>query len=143
MNDWKWFMWVNDNIFTPCILLSYVKMIFVVYAEKHGTCSSSVVRDEYGYFLTALNVYFKYNVTVRFWAYNWFATLHDICINFLLFPLLLLFLHKCFIIVHVRFIWSLHTYWNWELSLWIEWVSLCISRTDWAEIDFSTRIFWN
>ncbi|KAI5679857.1 hypothetical protein M9H77_01084 [Catharanthus roseus] len=31
--------------------------------EKHGTCSSSVVRDEHGYFLTALNVYFKYNVT--------------------------------------------------------------------------------
>ncbi|KAL3724997.1 hypothetical protein ACJRO7_030069 [Eucalyptus globulus] len=31
--------------------------------EKHGTCSSPVVRDEYNYFLTALNVYFKYNVT--------------------------------------------------------------------------------
>lgn len=31
--------------------------------EKHGTCSSPVVQDEYGYFLTALNVYFKYNVT--------------------------------------------------------------------------------
>ncbi|XP_021762756.1 ribonuclease 2-like isoform X1 [Chenopodium quinoa] len=31
--------------------------------EKHGTCSSPVVRDEYNYFLTGLNVYFKYNVT--------------------------------------------------------------------------------
>lgn len=31
--------------------------------EKHGTCSSPVVRDEYNYFLTTLNVYFKYNVT--------------------------------------------------------------------------------
>lgn len=31
--------------------------------EKHGTCSSSVVHDEYSYFVTALNVYFKYNVT--------------------------------------------------------------------------------
>ncbi|KAK3031827.1 hypothetical protein RJ639_035964 [Escallonia herrerae] len=31
--------------------------------EKHGTCSSPVVRDEYSYFLTTLNVYFKYNVT--------------------------------------------------------------------------------
>ncbi|KAK6122180.1 hypothetical protein DH2020_021999 [Rehmannia glutinosa] len=31
--------------------------------EKHGTCSSSVTGDEYTYFLTALNVYFKYNVT--------------------------------------------------------------------------------
>lgn len=31
--------------------------------EKHGTCSSPVVRDEYSYFITTLNVYFKYNVT--------------------------------------------------------------------------------
>ncbi|CAL9023064.1 unnamed protein product [Prunus brigantina] len=31
--------------------------------EKHGTCSSPVARDEYNYFLTTLNVYFKYNVT--------------------------------------------------------------------------------
>ncbi|PQM42298.1 ribonuclease 2 [Prunus yedoensis var. nudiflora] len=31
--------------------------------EKHGTCSSPVARDEYSYFLTTLNVYFKYNVT--------------------------------------------------------------------------------
>ncbi|GLT46097.1 hypothetical protein SLA2020_198800 [Shorea laevis] len=31
--------------------------------EKHGTCSFPVARDEYSYFLTTLNVYFKYNVT--------------------------------------------------------------------------------
>ncbi|XP_054784268.1 ribonuclease 2-like [Prosopis cineraria] len=31
--------------------------------EKHGTCSFPVFRDEYNYFLTTLNVYFKYNVT--------------------------------------------------------------------------------
>ncbi|XP_062081461.1 ribonuclease 2-like [Humulus lupulus] len=31
--------------------------------EKHGTCSSPVVWDEYSYFLTTLNLYFKYNVT--------------------------------------------------------------------------------
>ncbi|KAK1398051.1 Ribonuclease T(2) [Heracleum sosnowskyi] len=31
--------------------------------EKHGTCSSPVVKDEYGYFITTLNVYFKFNVT--------------------------------------------------------------------------------
>ncbi|CAN1236049.1 Ribonuclease 2, partial [Linum grandiflorum] len=31
--------------------------------EKHGTCSSAVTGDEYNYFLTGLNVYFKYNVT--------------------------------------------------------------------------------
>ncbi|XP_031259045.1 ribonuclease 2 [Pistacia vera] len=31
--------------------------------EKHGTCSSPVTGDEYSYFLTTLNVYFKYNVT--------------------------------------------------------------------------------
>ncbi|KAK7349455.1 hypothetical protein VNO77_06834 [Canavalia gladiata] len=30
---------------------------------KHGTCSYPVVRNEYDYFLTVLNVYFKYNVT--------------------------------------------------------------------------------
>ncbi|MBA0733025.1 hypothetical protein Gogos_017078 [Gossypium gossypioides] len=35
-------------------------------AEKHGTCSSPVIRDEYSYFITTLNVYFKYNVTVSF-----------------------------------------------------------------------------
>ncbi|XP_074316193.1 ribonuclease 2-like [Silene latifolia] len=31
--------------------------------EKHGTCSASVTGDEYNYFLTTLNIYFKYNVT--------------------------------------------------------------------------------
>ncbi|PPR85270.1 hypothetical protein GOBAR_AA35425 [Gossypium barbadense] len=31
--------------------------------KTHGTCSSPVFHDEYSYFLTALNVYFKYNVT--------------------------------------------------------------------------------
>ncbi|KAI3961026.1 hypothetical protein MKX01_014358 [Papaver californicum] len=31
--------------------------------EKHGTCSSPVVHDEYQYFTTTLSVYFKYNVT--------------------------------------------------------------------------------
>ncbi|KAI3806206.1 hypothetical protein L1987_22103 [Smallanthus sonchifolius] len=31
--------------------------------EKHGTCSSSVTGDEYNYFITTLNLYFKYNVT--------------------------------------------------------------------------------
>jgi ribonuclease T2 len=31
--------------------------------EKHGTCSSPVTHDEYSYFLTTLNVYFKHNVT--------------------------------------------------------------------------------
>ncbi|PON41887.1 Ribonuclease T2-like [Trema orientale] len=33
------------------------------HGEKHGTCSSPVIWDEYSYFLTTLNVYFKYNVT--------------------------------------------------------------------------------
>ncbi|KAL8525924.1 hypothetical protein ACS0TY_015231 [Phlomoides rotata] len=31
--------------------------------EKHGTCSSAVTGDEYNFFVTALNIYFKYNVT--------------------------------------------------------------------------------
>ncbi|XP_047330429.1 ribonuclease 2-like [Impatiens glandulifera] len=31
--------------------------------EKHGTCSSAVIRDEYDYFYTTLNLFFKYNVT--------------------------------------------------------------------------------
>ncbi|KAJ8748193.1 hypothetical protein K2173_000601 [Erythroxylum novogranatense] len=31
--------------------------------EKHGTCSFPVFRDEYDYFSTTLNVYFKHNVT--------------------------------------------------------------------------------
>ncbi|KAG9138543.1 hypothetical protein Leryth_012894 [Lithospermum erythrorhizon] len=33
------------------------------FAEKHGTCSSPVVRDEYDYFIKTINLYFKYNVT--------------------------------------------------------------------------------
>lgn len=37
-------------------------------AEKHGTCSSPVFNNEYDYFLTTLNVYFKYNVTVSLWS---------------------------------------------------------------------------
>ncbi|KAL8161663.1 hypothetical protein V2J09_013152 [Rumex salicifolius] len=44
--------------------LSQTMFIFLWYvAEKHGTCSSPVIHDEYNYFLTTLNVYFKYNVT--------------------------------------------------------------------------------
>ncbi|OMO68069.1 Ribonuclease T2-like protein [Corchorus olitorius] len=31
--------------------------------QKHGTCCTSVVGDEYNYFLTTLNLFFKYNVT--------------------------------------------------------------------------------
>ncbi|TYI74771.1 hypothetical protein E1A91_D07G227300v1 [Gossypium mustelinum] len=38
--------------------------------EKHGTCSSPVIRDEYSYFITTLNVYFKYNVTVPSRSYR-------------------------------------------------------------------------
>ncbi|KAH7576553.1 hypothetical protein JRO89_XS01G0107800 [Xanthoceras sorbifolium] len=37
--------------------------VVINFTQKHGTCSSPVVRDEYSYFLTTLNVYFKYNVT--------------------------------------------------------------------------------
>ncbi|XP_057789620.1 ribonuclease 2-like [Salvia miltiorrhiza] len=31
--------------------------------EKHGPCSFPIIRDEYDYFMTVLNLYFKYNVT--------------------------------------------------------------------------------
>ncbi|XP_077228482.1 ribonuclease 2-like isoform X2 [Tasmannia lanceolata] len=31
--------------------------------EKHGTCSFPVIQDEYSYFSTALDLYFKYNLT--------------------------------------------------------------------------------
>ncbi|KAM6540630.1 hypothetical protein CsatB_005077 [Cannabis sativa] len=33
------------------------------YLEKHGTCSAPVTGDEYNYFSTVLNIYFKYNVS--------------------------------------------------------------------------------
>lgn len=46
-----------------CIYLAHFSLIP---AEKHGTCSAPVTGDEYNYFLTTLNVYFKYNVTVSF-----------------------------------------------------------------------------
>ncbi|KAA3459243.1 ribonuclease 2 [Gossypium australe] len=39
-------------------------------SKKHGTCSSPVIRDEYSYFITTLNVYFKYNVTVPSRSYR-------------------------------------------------------------------------
>ncbi|XP_072992797.1 ribonuclease 2-like [Typha latifolia] len=32
--------------------------------EKHGTCSYPVIQDEYSYFSTTLDLYFKYNITV-------------------------------------------------------------------------------
>lgn len=31
--------------------------------EKHGTCAYPVIKDEYNYFLTALDLYNKYNIT--------------------------------------------------------------------------------
>ncbi|CAA7396621.1 unnamed protein product [Spirodela intermedia] len=31
--------------------------------QKHGTCSSPVIQDEYSYFSTTLDLYFKYNIT--------------------------------------------------------------------------------
>ncbi|XP_072973926.1 ribonuclease 2-like [Typha angustifolia] len=31
--------------------------------EKHGTCSYPVIQDEYSYFSTTLDLYFKYNIT--------------------------------------------------------------------------------
>ncbi|XP_068646842.1 ribonuclease 2-like [Aristolochia californica] len=31
--------------------------------EKHGTCSYPVIKDEYSYFKTALDLYFKFNIT--------------------------------------------------------------------------------
>nr|GMC59640.1 ribonuclease 2-like isoform X1 [Ipomoea batatas] len=33
------------------------------FAEKHGTCSYPVIKNEYEYFVNALDLYFKYNVT--------------------------------------------------------------------------------
>ncbi|KAG8044573.1 hypothetical protein GUJ93_ZPchr0069g33258 [Zizania palustris] len=33
-----------------------------IFSEKHGTCSSPVVKDELEYFSTTLDLYFKYNV---------------------------------------------------------------------------------
>jgi hypothetical protein len=38
-------------------------MMFL-FSEKHGTCSAPVVQDELQYFTIALDLYFKYNVTV-------------------------------------------------------------------------------
>ncbi|KAK4492152.1 hypothetical protein RD792_002949 [Penstemon davidsonii] len=47
---------------------------YTLFSEKHGTCSSSVTGDEYNYFLTTLNVYFKYNVTfptlIEHWSFH-------------------------------------------------------------------------
>lgn len=75
--------WVNNN-FPLCLtkkffvfltklvglyLIFICKGILLVsilcFPEKHGPCSSPVIRDEYDYFDTALNLYFKHNVTVR------------------------------------------------------------------------------
>ncbi|XP_076946248.1 ribonuclease 2-like [Bidens hawaiensis] len=36
---------------------------FTLFAEKHGTCAAPITGDEYNYFLTTLNLYFKNNVT--------------------------------------------------------------------------------
>ncbi|KAI5315315.1 hypothetical protein L3X38_044491 [Prunus dulcis] len=45
------------------LLLLFFFLECITCTKKHGTCSSPVARDEYSYFLTTLNVYFKYNVT--------------------------------------------------------------------------------
>ncbi|KAK7292769.1 hypothetical protein RJT34_15622 [Clitoria ternatea] len=42
---------------------AHENLVHVHRVKKHGTCSYPVVRNEYEYFLTTLNVYFKYNVT--------------------------------------------------------------------------------
>lgn len=47
--------------------------VAILPAEKHGTCSSPVVHDEYNYFLTTLNIFMKYNVTVRFYSESIFT----------------------------------------------------------------------
>ncbi|VFR01583.1 unnamed protein product [Cuscuta campestris] len=36
---------------------------YLNFTEKHGTCSYPVVENESDFFSTALNIYFKYNVT--------------------------------------------------------------------------------
>ncbi|KAL2488401.1 Ribonuclease 2 [Forsythia ovata] len=62
----KGLFWAHECL--KLIIASFVYFILelgddVRQWEKHGTCSSSVTKDEYSYFLTTLNVYFKYNVT--------------------------------------------------------------------------------
>ena len=53
-------------MFNVLPMLWFSHIVFLWHAEKHGTCSYPVIRDEYSYFLTTLNVFFKYNVTVSF-----------------------------------------------------------------------------
>ncbi|KAL8129249.1 hypothetical protein V2J09_018404 [Rumex salicifolius] len=63
-NDGTWPACCTNSRFDIKESLSQTMFIFLWYvAEKHGTCSSPVIHDEYNYFLTTLNVYFKYNVT--------------------------------------------------------------------------------
>ncbi|KAG4940186.1 hypothetical protein JHK87_044057 [Glycine soja] len=45
------------------VLIFQFSNIAILLPEKHGTCSYPVFRNEYDYFLTVLNVYFKYNIT--------------------------------------------------------------------------------
>lgn len=40
------------------------------FSEKHGTCSAPVVQDELQYFTMAIDLYFKYNVTVSTWVFD-------------------------------------------------------------------------
>lgn len=66
----------NTHLFLLFLLFSEAKwygflvLIFlfsntvISFAEKHGTCSYPVFRNEYDYFLGVLNIYFKYNITV-------------------------------------------------------------------------------
>ncbi|KAK9146160.1 hypothetical protein Sjap_006063 [Stephania japonica] len=42
-----------------------LRMHIFLCLQKHGTCASSVLRDEYSYFLATINLYLKYNITVE------------------------------------------------------------------------------
>ncbi|KZV32200.1 ribonuclease 2-like [Dorcoceras hygrometricum] len=50
------------SIFLPYLIGTTLMTVGCV-VEKHGTCSSAVTGNEYDYFVTALNIYFHYNVT--------------------------------------------------------------------------------
>ncbi|KAL5990804.1 hypothetical protein ACLOJK_011708 [Asimina triloba] len=53
----------TDEIYMDCGLITMMEAGQHAVVEKHGTCSYPVIQDEYSYFSTALDLYFKYNIT--------------------------------------------------------------------------------
>lgn len=61
----KHFWYIMRISFFPFLcLLMFAATDNLLVTEKHGTCAYPVIRDEYSYFSTTLQLYSEYNILV-------------------------------------------------------------------------------